>query len=63
MTRVREETAGLPADHRVASAYARMAAAELAAELQAAGADAVIGAMGELPAAVKRLAAHTRWAP
>jgi predicted nucleic acid-binding protein len=31
LTRVREETAGLPADHRVASAYARLAAAELAA--------------------------------
>ncbi|MGH2968906.1 MAG: PIN domain-containing protein [Solirubrobacteraceae bacterium] len=31
VTRVREETAGLPADHRVASAYARLAAAELAA--------------------------------
>jgi predicted nucleic acid-binding protein len=31
LTRVREETSGLPADHRVASAYARLAAAELAA--------------------------------
>jgi predicted nucleic acid-binding protein len=31
LTRVREETAGLPADHRVASAYARLAAAELSA--------------------------------
>jgi hypothetical protein len=31
LTRVREETPGLPADHRVASAYARLAAAELAA--------------------------------
>jgi predicted nucleic acid-binding protein len=31
LTRVREESAGLPADHRVASAYARLAAAELAA--------------------------------
>jgi predicted nucleic acid-binding protein len=31
LTRVREETAGLPTDHRVASAYARLAAAELAA--------------------------------
>jgi predicted nucleic acid-binding protein len=31
LTRVREETAGLPADHRVASAYARLAATELAA--------------------------------
>lgn len=31
LTRVREETAGLPADHRVASAYARLAAGELAA--------------------------------
>ena len=31
LTRVREETAGLPADHRVASGYARLAAAELAA--------------------------------
>ena len=31
LTRVREETAGLPADQRVASAYARLAAAELAA--------------------------------
>lgn len=31
LTRVREETAGLPADHRVGSAYARLAAAELAA--------------------------------
>jgi toxin FitB len=30
-TRVREETAGLPADERVASAYARLAAGELAA--------------------------------
>jgi predicted nucleic acid-binding protein len=29
---VREETAGLPADHRVASAYARLAASELAAD-------------------------------
>ena len=32
LTRVREETAGLPADERVASAYARLAANELAAE-------------------------------
>ena len=31
LTRVREETAGLPADQRVTSAYARLAAAELAA--------------------------------
>jgi toxin FitB len=31
LTRVREETAGLPADERVASAYARLAAVELAA--------------------------------
>ena len=31
LTRVREETAGLPADERVASAYARLAANELAA--------------------------------
>ena len=31
LTRVREETAGLPADNRVASAYARLAAGELAA--------------------------------
>jgi predicted nucleic acid-binding protein len=31
LTRVREETAGLAADERVASAYARLAAAELAA--------------------------------
>ena len=31
LTRVREETAGLPADQRVVSAYARLAAAELAA--------------------------------
>ncbi len=31
LTRVREVTAGLPADHRVASAYARLAAGELAA--------------------------------
>jgi predicted nucleic acid-binding protein len=31
LTRVREQTAGLPADDRVASAYARLAAAELAA--------------------------------
>jgi len=30
LTRVREQTAGLPADDRVASAYARLAAAELA---------------------------------
>jgi len=30
LTRVREETAGLPADHRVASTYARLAAAALA---------------------------------
>jgi predicted nucleic acid-binding protein len=30
LTRVREETAGLPADQRVASAYARLAASELA---------------------------------
>jgi predicted nucleic acid-binding protein len=29
LTRVREETAGLPADERVASAYARLAAGEL----------------------------------
>lgn len=29
LTRVREQTAGLPADHRVASAYARLAASEL----------------------------------
>ena len=31
LTRVREEAAGLPADGRVASAYARLAAGELAA--------------------------------
>jgi predicted nucleic acid-binding protein len=31
LTRVREETAGLPADERVGSAYARLAAGELAA--------------------------------
>ena len=31
LTRVREETAGLPADERVASAYARLAAVELEA--------------------------------
>ena len=31
LTRVREETAGLPADERVASAYARLASGELAA--------------------------------
>jgi predicted nucleic acid-binding protein len=31
LTRVREETAGLPADDRVASAYARLAAGEIAA--------------------------------
>ena len=31
LTRVREETAGLPADERVASAYARLAAGELEA--------------------------------
>jgi len=31
LTRVREQTAGLPADGRVASAYARLAAGELAA--------------------------------
>jgi predicted nucleic acid-binding protein len=31
LTRVREHTAGLPADDRVASAYARLAAAELSA--------------------------------
>jgi len=31
LTRVREETAGLPADERVASAYARLAANELGA--------------------------------
>ena len=31
LTRVREETAGLPADERVTSAYARLAAGELAA--------------------------------
>ena len=31
LTRVREQAAGLPADDRVASAYARLAAAELAA--------------------------------
>ena len=31
LTRVREETAGLPADERVAAAYARLAANELAA--------------------------------
>jgi predicted nucleic acid-binding protein len=31
LTQVREQTAGLPADDRVASAYARLAAAELAA--------------------------------
>lgn len=29
LTRVREQVAGLPADKRVASAYARLAAAEL----------------------------------
>jgi predicted nucleic acid-binding protein len=29
LTRVREQTAGLPADDRVASAYARLAASEL----------------------------------
>ena len=29
LTRVREQTSGLPADDRVASAYARLAAAEL----------------------------------
>lgn len=29
LTRVREQTSGLPADERVASAYARLAAAEL----------------------------------
>ncbi len=32
LTRVREHTAGLPADERVASAYARLAAGELAAD-------------------------------
>jgi predicted nucleic acid-binding protein len=31
LTRVREQTAGLPADARVASAYARLAASEIAA--------------------------------
>jgi predicted nucleic acid-binding protein len=31
LTRVRQETEGLPADERVASAYARLAAGELAA--------------------------------
>jgi len=31
LTRVREQTAGLPANDRVASAYARLAASELAA--------------------------------
>ena len=31
LTRVREQTAGLPTDDRVASAYARLAAGELAA--------------------------------
>ena len=31
LTQVREQTAGLPADDRVASAYARLAAAELEA--------------------------------
>jgi predicted nucleic acid-binding protein len=31
LTRVREQTAGLPVDDRVASAYARLAAGELAA--------------------------------
>jgi predicted nucleic acid-binding protein len=31
LTRVREQVAGLPADDRVASAYARLAAGELAA--------------------------------
>ena len=31
LTRVREETAGLPADERVASAYARLGAGELTA--------------------------------
>jgi predicted nucleic acid-binding protein len=31
LTRVREETAGVPADERVASAYARLAAGELTA--------------------------------
>ena len=31
LTRVREQSAGLPADDRVASAYARLAAGELAA--------------------------------
>jgi len=31
LTRVREQTAGLPADERVASAYARLAAGELTA--------------------------------
>jgi predicted nucleic acid-binding protein len=31
LSRVREQTAGLPADDRVASAYARLAAGELAA--------------------------------
>ena len=31
LTRVREQTAGLPADDRVASAYARLAATELSA--------------------------------
>jgi predicted nucleic acid-binding protein len=31
LTRVREQTAGLPADDRVASAYPRLAAGELAA--------------------------------
>jgi predicted nucleic acid-binding protein len=32
LTRIREQTAGLPADDRVASAYARLAASELAAD-------------------------------
>ncbi|MGH2945038.1 MAG: PIN domain-containing protein [Solirubrobacteraceae bacterium] len=34
LTRVREQTEGLPADQRVASAYARLAAGELAAGRQ-----------------------------
>jgi predicted nucleic acid-binding protein len=34
LTRVREQTAGLPVDDRVASAYARLAAAELSAGRQ-----------------------------
>ena len=34
LTRVREETAGVPADERVASAYARLAAGELTAGRQ-----------------------------